>query len=120
MIKTILLASLIASCTAASAFEGKCTTSDLWRGPDKTKHAIAGAAIGAAVTAATEKPLYGAIAATGVGLAKELIDRRYPNHTCSFQDFAVTAAAGVAGAYGTAWLILPRRNGVQVAYVARF
>lgn len=57
MIKTILLASLIASSAAASAFEGKCTTSDLWRGPDKTKHAIAGAAIGAAVTAATEKPL---------------------------------------------------------------
>lgn len=104
----------------AHAFERKCTTSDLWRGPDKTKHAIAGAAIGAAVTAAAKDPLYGALAATGVALGKELIDRRYPNHTCSFQDFAVTAAAGWAGAYGTAWLIVPRRDGVQVAYVARF
>lgn len=111
---------LAAALSSASAFEGKCTTSDLWRGPDKTKHAIAGAAIGAAVTAATAKPLYGALAATGVGLAKELIDRRYPNHTCSFQDFAVTAAAGWAGAYGTAWLILPRRDGVQVAFSKSF
>ena len=120
MRKTLITLALVLAVSSASAFERKCTTSDLWRGPDKTKHALAGGAIGAAVTAATKEPLYGALAATGVGLAKELVDRRYPSHTCSLQDFAVTAAAGWAGAYGTAWLILPRRDGVQVAYVARF
>ena len=120
MRKLILLASLVLATSAACAFERKCTTSDLWRGPDKTKHAVAGAAIGAAVTAATRDPLYGALAATGVALGKELVDRRFPNHTCSLQDFAVTAAAGWAGAYGTAWLILPKRDGVQVAFVKAF
>lgn len=120
MSKPILIAAIALACTTASAIERKCTTSDLWRGPDKTKHALAGAAIGAAVTAATNDPLYGALAATGVGLAKELIDRRYPSHTCSLQDFAVTAAAGWAGAYGTAWLILPRRDGVQVVVAKTF
>lgn len=123
-ISTIVIAIVgVASALAAGsagAFERKCTTSDLWRGPDKTKHAIAGAAIGAAVTAATREPLYGALAATGVAIGKELVDRRFPAHTCSFQDFAVTAAAGWAGAYGTAWLILPKRDGVQVAFSARF
>lgn len=120
-IKLILTASLALACVSASAFERRCTTSDLWRGPDKTKHAIGGAAIGAAVTAATKDPLYGAIAATTVALGKELVDRRYPGlHTCSLQDFAVTAAAGVAASYGTAWLILPRRDGVQVAFVKTF
>lgn len=120
MRKTLLSLALVLAASSAVAIERKCTTSDLWRGPDKTKHALAGAAIGAAVTAATKDPLYGALAATGVGLAKELVDRRSPFHTCSLQDFAVTAAAGWAGAYGTAWLILPRRDGVAVAMVKTF
>ena len=120
MRKLIITALLIASISTASAYEGKCTTSDLWRGPDKTKHAIAGAAIGAGVTLATKDPLVGGIAATAVAAAKELVDRRSPDHTCSFQDFAVTAAAGWAAAYGTAWLVLPKRDGVQVVYSRSF
>lgn len=105
----------------AAAYEGKCTASDLWRGPDKTKHAIAGAAIGAGVTYATKEPLYGGLAATAVGALKEAVDRRSPDHTCSFQDFAVTAGAGWAAAYGTAWFVLPKRNGgVQVVYSKAF
>ena len=42
MRKLIITALLIASISTANAYEGKCTTTDLWRGPDKTKHAIAG------------------------------------------------------------------------------
>lgn len=117
----IFLLALLLACTSVHAFERKCTTSDLWRGPDKTKHAIGGAAIGGAVTAATKDPFWGSVAATTVAGAKELIDRRSPSHTCSFQDFAVTAAAGIAASYGTALVILPTpdRKGIQVAYSVR-
>lgn len=98
---------------------GKCTTSDMWRGPDKTKHLIGGAAIGSAVTLATDKPFYGWMAGTAVGALKEAVDRRGYG-TCSFQDFAVTSLGAAAGAYGTAWVILPMRDGVFVGYSAQF
>ena len=116
----LALTVMVASMAAVAGPDGKCTTSDPWRGPDKTKHAIGGAAIGAAVTYATKEPLYGSIAAVGAGFAKEALDRRSASHTCSFQDFAVTAAAGIAASYGTAWVLLPKRDGVQIAYVKAF
>lgn len=117
--RSMILIAALAVCTSASAFERKCTTSDLWRGPDKTKHMIGGAAIASAVTLATKEPHWGFAAGVAVGAAKEIWDRR-GNGTCSFQDFAVTAAGAAAGAYGTAWLILPRKDGVTVAYVKAF
>lgn len=101
------------------AIAGKCTTHDGWSGPDKTKHLIGGAAIGAAVTYATEKPLYGWAAGTAVGALKEVIDSR-GHGTCSFQDFAVTSLGAAAGAYGTAWVILPMKKGVFVGYASNF
>ena len=71
------------------------------------------------MTLATKDPLVGGIAATAVAAAKELADRRSPDHTCSFQDFAVTAAAG----WAAAWNCLagaPKRDGVQVVYSRSF
>jgi hypothetical protein len=117
--KYALIAALLLASATACAFERKCTTSDLWRGPDKTKHAIGGAAIASAVTLATKNPHYGFAAGVVVAAAKEGWDRR-GHGTCSFQDFAVTAGAAAAGAYGTAWLVLPKKGGVQVAYFKTF
>jgi uncharacterized protein YfiM (DUF2279 family) len=82
---------------------------DAWTGKDKTQHAAVGAVIGAAITAATDDPLKGCMAATAVGLAKEVYDHQHPTkHTSSFKDFAVTAAFGCASAYATGWVITPK------------
>lgn len=118
---TISLLAILLACSSAQAVERRCKTDDLWRGPDKTKHAVGGALIGSSVTYATKDPFWGSVAATTVAGAKELIDRRTPSRTCSFQDFAVTAAAGIAASYGTALVILPAPDGkgVQVAYSVR-
>lgn len=117
--RVLLIAALMAACASANAIERKCTTSDLWRGPDKTKHALGGAAIASAVTLATQEPHYGFAAGVLAALAKEARDRR-GHGTCSLQDAAVTIAGAAAGAYGTAWLILPQRKGFQVAFVKTF
>lgn len=96
----------------------KCTISDSWRGPDKTKHAIVGAAIGTVGTMVFKEPEYGVLATVIVAGAKEAYDRRGYG-TCSLQDFAVTVAAGTAAAYGTKWIITPTgKGGVFVGYVA--
>jgi uncharacterized protein YfiM (DUF2279 family) len=121
MRKLIIATALVAALSSAQAFERRCTTSDLWRGPDKTKHLLGGAAIASGITFATKSPHYGFAAGMLVAAAKEGWDRR-GHGTCSFQDFAVTVGGAAAGAYGTAWLILPTsdRKGVQVAYARVF
>lgn len=119
MRKLFLTAALVAACTSAGAIERKCRTDDLWRGPDKTKHLIGGAAIASAVTLATKEPHYGFAAGVAVAAAKEAWDRR-GNGTCSFQDFAVTVGGAAAGAYGTALLILPKKGGASVVYARAF
>lgn len=113
---------VVALAIAASgpAFAGKCITNDAWTGQDKNKHLAVGLAMGSSVTLLTKSPERAVLVATAVAAAKEVADSRSSNHTCSLQDFAVTVAGGVAGAYGTAWLILPKKDGVQVAYAKRF
>lgn len=104
---------------AAPAFAGPCIKNDAWTGPDKTKHAVGGAAIASAVTLATRNPHAGFAAGVAVALAKEAYDRR-GHGTCSFQDAAVTVAGAAAGAYGTAWIFLPKKDGLSVAYSKAF
>lgn len=83
---------IIAILTVLVSFSAQA---DEWTGEDKTKHAIAGAAIGSAVTMATGNYWHGCAAATAVGLAKEVYDNQHRDrHTPSFKDFAVTAVAG--------------------------
>jgi uncharacterized protein YfiM (DUF2279 family) len=73
---------------------------DEWTGRDKTLHFLGGAAIGAAVTLATDKPLYGIAAGAAVGLAKELYDTQHRDkHTPSTKDFAVTVLGAAVGSY---------------------
>ena len=92
----LLVASLVC-CGAAQA--------DSWTGRDKTLHAIGGAAIGVAVTATTGVSKYGCVAATSVGVAKEIYDgRRF-----SVKDAIVTAAAGCIASKTTELIILPNR-----------
>ena len=112
MKKFLIAASIVLS---TSAFAGACTTHDAWTGPDKTKHFIAGGAIGSAGTLVFKNPDYGFALGVGVGALKEVVDRMSSNHTCSFQDFAVTALGAGAGAYGTAWIITPRFIGFSKA-----
>lgn len=108
MKKIIIAASLIASASAQA---------DEWTGKDKMAHAIAGAAVGSAVTVATSNPHYGCAAALIVGAAKEAYDSQHQKqHTASFKDFAVTALAGCAAAGVTGLVITPRSVTYSVAF----
>lgn len=117
--RKITVALLMAISFPAAA--GPCNANDAWTGRDKTLHFAAGAAIGSAGTLAFKDPHKGFLLGTGVGLLKEVYDRQHPDqHQCSLQDFVVTAAGAAAGAYGTAWFIAPRKDGVVLGYVGTF
>lgn len=82
---------------------------DEWTGPDKTLHFLGGAAIGAAVTLATDKPMYGIAAGAAVGLAKEIYDsQNRDKHTPSTKDLVVTVIGAAVGSYATHLVI--RKN----------
>ena len=79
---------------------------DEWTGRDKNLHFLGGAAVGAAVTLATDKPMYGIAAGAAVGLAKELYDAKHRStHTPSTKDLLATVAGAAAGSYAS-WLII--------------
>lgn len=127
LLKNVLVA-LAISITACNTYavednvngmRQKCTISDAWRGPDKTKHAIAGAFIGSGATLVFKEPAYGVLATVIVAGLKEGYDRRGYG-TCSWQDFAVTVAAGTAAAYGTNWIVYPANQGINVVYFKSF
>lgn len=125
MKKLVLAVALAACALSAQAFRVEngqfygCKLNDTWSGPDKTKHIAVGAGVGAAVTYASKEPLYGVAATVILAASKEAWDRR-GHGTCSYQDFAVTVAAGAAASYGVRWFILPRKDGVTVTYNMRF
>ena len=106
--RSIVLALVLAS---GSALAAPCTTNDAWTGPDKAKHFGGGAAIASAVVLATGSKTQAIVTAAVIAGLKEAADRRRANHACSFQDFAVTVAGGVAGAYGTSWVVGPNYIG---------
>ena len=75
---------------------------DEWTGRDKTLHLLGGAAIGAAVTAATDDPAYGIASGAVIGLAKELYDTQHrATHTPSAKDLIATVAGAAVGSYAT-------------------
>lgn len=91
---------LALSCFAAYA--------DEWHGPDKQKHAIGGALIGAAVTAGTGSAWAGCAAGSAAGLAKEIYDERHRDrHDPSAKDFIVTAVAACLSAGATGLVVTP-------------
>ena len=89
---------------------------DEWTGRDKSLHFAVGAAVGGAVTIATDRRDYGIVAGVAVGLAKELYDSRHrATHTPSAKDFAVTALGAVAGSY-TGLVIRRQFIGYQTSF----
>lgn len=75
---------------------------DEWTGRDKNLHFVGGAAIGAAVTLATDNPMSGVAAGAAVGLAKELYDaRNRATHTPSTKDLVMTVIGAAVGSYAT-------------------
>lgn len=111
-----LIASIALAACAASASAVPCTSVDKWTGQDKTKHFAVGVAAGSMGTLAFNDPHKAFAFGVALSAAKEVYDRRSPAHTCSFQDFAVTALGAAAGAYGTAWIVTPN----FVGYARRF
>lgn len=110
--KKLLLS--LALCVAAAQASARCLTNDSWTSPDKKKHLAAGLVMGSAGTLLFKDPDKAFVMGV-VGSA--LIETR---GTCTLQDFVVTSVAAGAGAYGTAWLVLPQRGGLQVAFARRF
>ena len=98
----------------------RCIGTDSWRGADKVDHAAVGFTIGMMGSLATENRWAGFAMGVVAGAAKELNDRRTRQGQCSLQDFAVTAAGAAAGAWGSGFLLVPKRNGLTVAYVRGF
>jgi uncharacterized protein YfiM (DUF2279 family) len=82
---------------------------DEWTGKDKQLHFVGGAAIAAAVTAATRDEWAGFAAGTASGLLKEVYDSTGRGQV-SGKDFAVTALGALIGAKGAGWVIT--RNSV--------
>jgi uncharacterized protein YfiM (DUF2279 family) len=75
---------------------------DEWTGRDKTLHFLGGAAVGAAVTLYTDRPMYGIAAGAAVGLAKELYDTQHRStHTPSTKDLVMTIVGAAVGSYAT-------------------
>ena len=98
-----------------SATNARCIANDSWKGVDKNKHFVVGAAIGSVGTLVFKDKDYGVLAGVAVGLAKEIYDSR-GHGTCSAQDFAVTALGAMAGAYGTAWIVSPKFVGISINF----
>lgn len=93
---------------------------DSWTGRDKQMHLAAGAAVALPVTLATGSTWHGLAAGCGVGVAKELADMRRPGHVASYRDAVVTCAGAALGAQLGGLVIVPRRDGVAVAYSVAF
>ncbi len=114
--KRILTACVVAL-MCLSAWAGPCTARDAWTGRDKALHFGVGAAVGGAGVLAFENPRNAFLAGVAVGALKEVYDSQHSDrHTCSLQDFAVTAAGAYAGAYGAAWIVGPN----FIGYARRF
>lgn len=111
--RTLFLALALAT---SSALAGPCIKNDAWTGPDKTKHFAGGAVISSAAYLATGSKAEAVVASIALAALKETADRGSKTHTCSLQDFAITVAGGVAGAYGTSWVVGPR----YIGFIKRF
>ena len=97
-ITTLLLAAALITTTAQA---------EPWTGHDKELHFVGGAAIAAAVTAATHDEFKGFLAGAAVGVVKEVVDeRRYGG--ASAKDAIVTALGALIGAKFSGWALTPK------------
>jgi uncharacterized protein YfiM (DUF2279 family) len=118
MRRVIAVAALALLSAAASL---ACTAKDRWTGEDKVMHVTAGGVIAVAAGSQLRDPWAGFAAGVAAGAAKELYDRRHPGaHTCSLQDFVVTAVGAAFGAYGSKVAIETAGRGVAVRYSTTF
>ena len=101
LITTLLLSLTVLGASAA------CRTNDSWTSPDKPKHFVAGAAVGAAGTLYFKEPFKGFLLGSAAGIGLEAFSAATGRGTCTVQDAAVSVLGAAAGAYGTAWIILP-------------
>ena len=87
----------------------------------KAAHTVGSAAVTMAVAKATESVEWGIAAGITVGAVREVYKYRRAGMTCEWSSMAFDAA-GVALGAGVAyrWLVVPTRDGVQVAYSSRF
>lgn len=102
----------LSACTDAQA--------DSWTGRDKQMHFAAGAAIALPVTLATGSTGYGLAAGCGVGVLKEVADKRRPGHVASSKDAIVTCAGAAVGAYLGGVIVAPADRGIYIGIARSF
>jgi uncharacterized protein YfiM (DUF2279 family) len=89
---------------------------DEWTGQDKQLHFAGGAAVAAAVTAATGNEGSGFLAGVGIGVLKELADAASKHGTPSWKDALVTAVGAYVGTKTTGLLIGPRHITFRIRF----
>ena len=96
-------------------------TKDKWFAPDKLAHFVVGTAIGGAGTFIYDDARVGFALGCGVGVLKELNDRRHPDiHTASWKDAAVTCLGAGLGAGGMRWMLTRQAGVTTVSYAVGF
>ena len=96
-------------------------TQDKWIAPDKFKHLAAGTAIAGAGTFILDDARAGFALGCGVGILKEVYDKRHPDiHTASWKDAAVTCLGAGIGATGMRWMLTRQAGVTTVSYSMGF
>lgn len=86
---------------------------DPWNGNDKEKHLVVGAVAAAGWNFVRHDPLEAFLFGSGVGLLKELGDRR-GGGTCSWRDLASTIGGAALGAAGSSLILRYSEGGTPM------
>lgn len=87
----------------------------------KALHLIGSAVATAGVAWAADDVRWGIAAGAGLGLAREIQKATSPGMRCEWSSMTYDALGIALGAWGASrWIVTPRRQGVQVAWVGRF
>ena len=94
---------------------------DKWIARDKFAHLVVGTAIGGAGTFVFDDARVGFALGCGVGVLKELNDKRHPDiNTASWKDAAVTCLGAGLGAGGMRWMLTRQAGVTTVSYAVGF
>lgn len=93
---------------------------DEWSGRDKASHFVATAALSAVLTASSKRPAVGFWTGVAAGAAKEVWDKRHPDHQASGKDFVWSVAGAYVGTQGGRWLLKRSEGQTILAYAWTF
>lgn len=131
MVVAILLSCVAVLWASTPAQAAACIVNWPWEQPTldgriqqhehKAGHLLGSAAVTAGVTWYTQDVRYGVAAGLAVGAVREIYKASHANMSCEWSSISYDLVGVALGAYlGEKWLIVPKRDGVQVMYSTRF